>query len=83
MSVEQRIRDYILNNYLFTDDPSALDSRDSFLERGIIDSTGIMEVIFFLEQEFGVRVEDDEMTPENLDSVNSIVRFIGRKRAAA
>jgi acyl carrier protein len=83
MSIENSIRKYILNNYLFTDDSSALGNADSFLERGIIDSTGIMEVIFFLEQEFGVRVEDDEMVPENLDSVNSIVAFVGRKRAAA
>lgn len=83
MSIEQTIRDYILNNYLFTDDPSALNSRDSFLERGIIDSTGIMEVIFFLEQEFGVMVEDEEMVPDNLDSVNSLVNFVSRKRAAA
>lgn len=83
MSIEQTIRNYILNNYLFTDDQSALDSRDSFLERGIIDSTGIMEVICFLEQEFGLRVEDDEMTPENLDSVQRLVSYVGRKRAAA
>lgn len=83
MNVETTIRDYILSNYLFTDDPSALDSRDSFIEKGIIDSTGIMEVIFFLEQEFGVRVEDEEMIPENLDSVNNLVAFVGRKRAAA
>ena len=79
MSVEQKIRDYILDNYLFTDDQSALSSEDSFLDKGIIDSTGIMEVIFFLEEEFGVQVEDDEMVPENLDSVKNIVAYIDRK----
>lgn len=83
MAVEAKIRDYILNNYLFTDDPSALANSDSFLERGIIDSTGIMEVIFFLEQEFGIQVDDEDMIPENLDSVNRIVAFVGRKRAVA
>ena len=79
MSVEQKIRDYILDNYLFTDDQSALSNEDSFLDKGIIDSTGIMEVIFFLEEEFGVQVEDDEMVPENLDSVKNIVAYIDRK----
>jgi acyl carrier protein len=68
---------------LFTDDPQALDDEDSFLEKGIIDSTGIMEVIFFLEDSFGITVDDDDMIPENLDSVNRIAAFIGRKRIAA
>ena len=81
MSVEQKIRDYILENYLFTDDQSALSSEDSFLDKGIIDSTGIMEVIFFLEEEFGIQVDDEEMMPENLDSVKNIVAYIGRKQA--
>ncbi|WP_258868246.1 acyl carrier protein [Alkalilimnicola ehrlichii] len=68
---------------MFTDDPAALADDDSFLEQGIIDSTGIMEVIFFLEEEFGIRVDDDELIPENLDSVNRIARFVQRKRVAA
>lgn len=83
MSVEQKIRDYILDNYLFTDDQSALSNQDSFLDKGIIDSTGIMEVIFFLEEEFGIQVEDEEMVPDNLDSVNNIVSYIGRKQAGS
>lgn len=81
MSTEQKVRDYILDNYLFTDDQSALNNSDSFLDKGIIDSTGIMEVIFFLEEEFGVEVEDEEMVPENLDSVDNIVKYIGVKQA--
>jgi acyl carrier protein len=83
MTITQRVRSYILENYLFTDDPQALDDEDSFLEKGIIDSTGIMEVIFFLEDSFGITVDDDDMIPENLDSVNRIAAFIGRKRIAA
>lgn len=83
MTVEGQLRSFILNNYLFTDDESFLDDDDSFLEKGIIDSTGIMEVILFLEQEFGIRVEDEEMVPENLDSVSRIVAFVRRKKAAA
>jgi len=79
MSVEQKIREYILENYLFTDDQSALENSDSFLEKGILDSTGILEVIYFLEEELDVKVEDEEMIPENLDSVDNIVSFVGKK----
>lgn len=80
MSVEKKVRDYILENYLFTNEQSALNNNDSFLDKGIIDSTGIMEVIFFLEEEYGITVEDEEMIPENLDSVNNIVAFITLKQ---
>lgn len=83
MSVENRIREYILENYLFTDDQSMLGSDDSFLEKNILDSTGMLEVIYFLEDEFGIKVKDEEMVPENLDSVNRIVAFLARKSAAA
>ena len=55
----------------------------SFLEKGILDSTGILEVIYFIEEEFGMSVDDEEMIPENLDSVDNIVAFIGRKQQAA
>ena len=79
MSTEAKLRTYILENFLFTDDESALSSSDSFLEKSIIDSTGIMEVIFFINDEFGIEVEDDEMIPENLDSVNNLVAFIENK----
>jgi acyl carrier protein len=82
MSVEQQVRDYILENYLFTDDQSALNNADSFLDKGILDSTGILEVIYFIEEDFGIKVEDEEMIPENLDSVDRIVAFVDRKQAA-
>ncbi|HHJ13951.1 MAG TPA: acyl carrier protein [Gammaproteobacteria bacterium] len=83
MSIEQEIRSYILENYLFTDDESALDNRDSFLEKGILDSTGILEVIYFIEDEYGIKVADEEMVPENLDSVERLVAYVGRKQAAS
>lgn len=82
MSIEQKVREYILDNYLFTDDHSALKNEDSFLEKGIIDSTGILEVIYFIEEDFSINVDDEEMVPENLDSVNNIVRFIEKKQNA-
>ncbi len=79
MNSETKIRNYILENYLFTEDQSALDNGDSFLDKGILDSTGILEVIYFLEDDFGIKIEDEEMIPENLDSVNNIVSFLKRK----
>lgn len=81
MSTRDSVRNYILENYLFSDDQSALADDDSFLDKGIIDSTGILEVIYFLEDDFSITVEDDEMMPENLDSVNNIVAFIEKKQA--
>lgn len=79
MSIEEKVRGYILDNFLFTDDQSALSSEDSFMEKGLIDSTGIIEVIYFLEEEFNVQVESDEMIPENLDSVKNLVAFVEKK----
>jgi len=82
MATEKKLRDYILENFLFTDDQSALNNEDSFLEKGIIDSTGILEVIYFLEDEFSIKINDEEMLPENLDSVNNIVNFVTQKQSA-
>jgi len=79
MEAEKKIRSFILENYLFTDDESELDNDDSFLDKGIIDSTGILELIFFLEEEFSLKVEDEEMIPDNLDSVKYVVKYIESK----
>lgn len=81
MSVEKKLRDYILENFLFTDEQSAINNDDSFLKKGIIDSTGMLEIIYFLEDELDVNVEDDEMVPENLDSVDKLVAYVARKTA--
>lgn len=83
MSNQEKIRQFILENYLFSSDQSLLSNDDSFLKKGIIDSTGILEVIGYLSEEFGVTVKDEEMIPENLDSVNNLVAFIARKSQAA
>jgi len=79
MTIETRVRSYILENFLFTEDQSELDSHDSFLEKGIVDSTGILEIILFLEEEFAINVADQEMIPKYLDSVTNIVNFIRGK----
>jgi len=82
MQTETKVREFVLKNYLFTTEQSALKSEDSFMKSGIMDSTGILEMIMFLHDEFGVDVMDDEMVPENLDSVNNVVAFLGKKLQA-
>ena len=78
--LESTIKKFILENYLYTDDDSALGREDSLLGRGIVDSTGMLEIIFFLEEDLGVNVEDHEMIPENLDSVANLMAFVHSKR---
>jgi acyl carrier protein len=80
MSQALEIKQFILKNYLFTEDASVLDDEDSLMQKGIVDSTGILEMIMHLEDTYGIKVADDEMIPDNLDSVASIVQFIERKR---
>ena len=80
MDAKQEIRHYILENFLFTDDESALKDSDSFLAGGMIDSTGILEIMYFIEETFGISVADDEMVPENLDSVDNLHAFVTRKQ---
>ena len=81
MDIRQTIRSHVLQNYLFTDDQSVLADDESFLEKGFIDSTGVIELTHFLEDTFGIKVEDTEMLPENLDSIDFLVEFVERKRA--
>ncbi len=76
--VKNKIRTFIIDNYLFGDD-EGLESNTSFLDEGIVDSTGILELIEFISQEFSITVEDDELVPENLDSIDNVSAFIGRK----
>lgn len=80
MSVKQQVKHFILSNYLFTDDESKLKDAESLMQSGAMDSTGILELIMFLEEKFGIKVADEEMVPANLDSVHSIVGFVERKQ---
>ena len=73
------IRTFIFENFLFDADESALKNDDSFLEKGIIDSTGVLELVEWLEEEFGIQIEDEELIPENLDSVNLLAAFLKKK----
>ena len=81
--VKNALRKLILEDYLFTDDESALSDNTSFLEEGILDSMGILEIIMFLDDNFDVKVADDEMVPENLDSIANLMAYIQRKAEVA
>ena len=80
MTIDTRIRDFIRQNFLFgADEP--IGETDSLLDRGIIDSTGAMELVSFLETEFSIEVSDRDLVPENLDSIGAITAFVTRKLA--
>ncbi len=81
--IRAKVRAYILENLLFTSDASQLDDDASLLERGIIDSTGVLEIVMFLEEQFGIKVRDSDMLPENFDKVDSIARFVARSTGNA
>jgi acyl carrier protein len=79
----QKIRSFILSNYLFTDDESLLSDDESLMDKGAIDSTGALELISFLEEQFKIQVAHEEMIPGNLDTVSAIVAFVIRKTTSA
>lgn len=76
-----QVRSFINDNFLFGRGTDELGSDDSLVENGVIDSTGVMELVMFLEQTFEIKVADDELIPQNLDSINRLVRFIEAKLA--
>ena len=82
MEIEHHIRQFIVQNLYFTEDHS-LSDEDSFLETGVIDSMGVMELVAFVRSEFGVAVEQHEIVVENFDSVRKLAAFIRRKLAPA
>ena len=78
----EKIRHFIRESFLFGGDDKLRDD-DSFLEMGIVDSTGVLELVSFLETEWELTMDDAELVPENLDSVDNIIGFLERKRTAA
>lgn len=77
--VRERVRQFIGKNFYVTD-LAALADEDSLLDKGIVDSTGMLELIGFIESSFEITVDDDEMLPENLDSVSRLVAFVESKK---
>ena len=76
--IDEDVQDFVVKNFLFGQQ-NALAPDESLLERGILDSTGVLELIAFLEEHYAIKVEDDDVTPDNLDSVARISDFVSRK----
>lgn len=78
MDRRNEVRNFVVENFLYGDGGRLADET-SFLEDGIVDSTGMLELVEFLEQRFGIRIDDDEIVPENLNSLVRIDAYLGRK----
>lgn len=76
--ISNQIRKFIVDNFLFGNDEN-LSNDTSFLEEGIIDSTGVLELVSFLEETFNIQVDDEDLIPENLDSINNVTNYISPK----
>jgi acyl carrier protein len=79
--INRELRRFIGENFLYREDVEALSDEASLLEAGVIDSTGVLELIGFLETRFGIEVADEEMLPQNLDSIRAISAYVQRKLA--
>ena len=80
-AIETELRQYITDKLLFGRSDVAVGGDTSFLESGLIDSTGVLELVAFLEEKFQIKVEDEDLIPANLDSVNALIRFVEGKSA--
>lgn len=81
-NVAQSIRQFIATNMLFTNGELPIGDDESFIDNSIVDSTGILELTLFVEETFRIEVRDDEVLPENFDSVNRLTDFVVRKQHA-
>lgn len=82
MDIKNQVRQFVLSNF-YVADPASLRDDVSLLDSGVFDSTGVLEVISFLEKTYQMTVEEAEMIPDNLDSIRSISDYVSRKRSAA
>ena len=76
--LKAQIRAFIVENFLFGD-ANGLKDDSSFLDDGIMDSTGVLELVTFLEEKFSIKVEDEDLIPENLDSINNVTAYLEKK----
>jgi acyl carrier protein len=82
MTTQERMKEFILE-YFYVSDPDELTYEVSLLDSGYVDSTGMMEIILFIEGEYAIHVEDHETIPENLETISRIAAFVARKQSAA
>ncbi|HEY3355628.1 MAG TPA: acyl carrier protein [Polyangia bacterium] len=82
-ALEERIRKHIVDNFVYSGDGSALGLEQSLLESGIVDSTGVLELVFFVEESFGIKVKDEELVPRNFDSIAKLCAYVRSKTGGA
>jgi acyl carrier protein len=82
VTIQERVRDFILE-YFYVSDPDDLTDEVSLLDSGYVDSTGMLEIILFLEGEYAIHIEDHETIPDNLESISQIAAFVARKQPKA
>lgn len=80
--IKENLRNFISTNFLPFSTLDSLEDGHSLMEQGIIDSTGILELIAFLEETFDIRVQDEEIIPDNLDTINYLSEYLARKMGA-
>ncbi len=80
-TIQEQVRAFVVDNFLFGNTDENLDTETSFLESRIIDSTGILELVAYLETTYGISIADHELDPANLDTLNRIAEFVERKRS--
>jgi len=81
MQLKQDIKTYLIENFYYGQDDNTLTDDISFLENGIIDSTGVLELVSFIQEKYGITVGDEEILPDNFDSINKLAGFIMNKTA--
>ncbi|NJN55428.1 MAG: acyl carrier protein [Anaerolineae bacterium] len=79
MDVKDQIKKYIAENFLFSSNGFTLDDDESLLEAGVVDSLGVVELVSFVEEKFGITVPDDDIVPDNFDSVDNLAAYIARR----
>ncbi len=79
MDIRSSIRRFVTENFLASSHAKGLEDSTSFLENNIVDSTGVLEIIQFIEETYGISVADEELVPENLDSIDNLTSFVARK----
>lgn len=79
MALNDELRKFVTDNFMFGKPYEGFADDDSFIERGIIDSTAVMELVAFLEGHYGIKLQDQDLIPDNLDSINGLARFVGNR----
>lgn len=77
--IEREVRQFIVDNYFFGQDECEFSDDDSFLDKGVLDSLGILSLVSFIQQEYGIEIDDQELVPDNWDSVRRVAQFVHKK----